>query len=381
VTAGRVWPAEWSEYEDKTTGAKVKRLTSYKGHSHHLYFTNPGWHDGGRRMLFGSDRDNRTNLFSIDLESGEITQLTDRDRGGRFLGTTVNPTRPEAYFWCGRGLTAVGLNSLELRTLWEHPDGFRPSMINCTADGKYVCGSISEDLSQRFNADYHESRDGFRGTCEAKPLSRVFRAATDGSGCETIWEENSWIGHVNTSPTQPNLLTFCHEGPWAIVDNRIWGLDHNIGEPWKIRERRDPDENVGHEYWYADGVHVGYHGTTADGQPYFGHIKHDNTGHVEGVSAGETGHIHSNDHTLIVGDGGRGSPGVKLWHWNGESYDGPRLLCTHRSSFHIQQLHVHPRFDADGTHVVFTTDRSGYGQVYLATVQEFESLPDTEEGT
>jgi len=216
-----VWPAEWREYEDKTTGAKVKRLTGYKGHSHHLYFTNPGWYDGGGRMLFGSDRENRTNLFSIDLESGEITQLTDLDRGARFLGTTVNPTRPEAYFWCGRRLTAVGLNSLELRTLWEHPHGFRPSMINCTADGKYVCGSISEDLSHRFNSDYHESRDGFRGTCEAKPLSRVFRAATDGSGCETIWEENSWIGHVNTSPTQPNLLTFCHEGPWAIVDNRI----------------------------------------------------------------------------------------------------------------------------------------------------------------
>ncbi len=67
MSAGRTWPAEWSADDDALSGVRVRRLTDYKGHSHHLYFTNPGWWDGGRRLLFGSDRDNRTNLFSIDL--------------------------------------------------------------------------------------------------------------------------------------------------------------------------------------------------------------------------------------------------------------------------------------------------------------------------
>jgi oligogalacturonide lyase len=45
----------------------------------------------------------------------------------------------------------------------------------------------------------------------------------------------------------------------------------------------------------------------------------------------------------------------------------------------IQQLHVHPRFSPDGRHVLFTSDVSGYGNVYLAEVPEFASLPQVED--
>ena len=41
----------------------------------------------------------------------------------------------------------------------------------------------------------------------------------------------------------------------------------------------------------------------------------------------------------------------------------------------IQQLHVHPRFSADGTQVVYTSDVSGYGNVYLAQVGRVQGLP------
>jgi oligogalacturonide lyase len=79
---------------------------------------------------------------------------------------------------------------------------------------------------------------------------------------------------------------------------------------------------------------------------------------------------------LIVGDGGNQ---VRLWKWTGEAYDGPRLLCRHDSSMKIQQLHVHPRFSADGNHVVFTSDVTGYGNVYLAQVADFDTLPNIDE--
>jgi oligogalacturonide lyase len=186
-----------------------------------------------------------------------------------------------------------------------------------------------------------------------------------------VWEEKTWIGHVNTSPTQAHLLTFCHEGPWEMVDNRIWGMDLGSGDVWKIRPRQD-EEIVGHEYWHADGERIGYHGAWPDGRKLFGHVRCDNTERVEVDFPFETGHIHSNDHRLIVGDAGSV---VRLWRWNGEGYDGPRVLCEHRCSKHIQNLHVHPRFSPDGTEVLFTSDRSGYGNVYLAEVPEFESLP------
>jgi len=295
----------------------------------------------------------------------------------QFLTTCVNPPRDEAYFYHGRQLTAIDLVSLATRVLWETPEGFRRSMINCAADGKYIYAGVFEDLSHRLRIDYGRGYVGFPETWEAQPESRIYRVAVDGAGAGVVWKEQCWIGHVNTSPTQPQLITFCHEGPWIKVDNRIWGLDIDKGKPWKIRAREHPDERVGHEYWYADGVHLGYHGQRPDKTGFLGTIKYDNTERLEADFASETGHIHSNDRSLIVGDGGSV---IRIWKWNGTGYDGPRILAEHRSSMHIQKVHAHPRFTPDGTKVLYTSDVSGYGNVYLAEVPDFESLPELDEG-
>ncbi len=373
MKAGDVWPSEMTESEDRITGVPVRRLTDYLGHSYHLYFTNPGWWDSARRMVFGSDREGAGNLFSIELATGEITQITDFGDRNRFQPACVNPTRAEAYAWHGDDLVAVDLRSLERRVLYRVPDGFTRSMINCTADGRHVCGGVCEDLSDRiYRAPGYI---GFPETWEAHPESRIFRAATDGSGAETIWEEETWIGHINTSPTRPELLTFCHEGPWHLVDNRIWGMNIETGEVWKVRPRED-EESVGHEYWHADGEHVGYHGRWPDGRKFFGRVRWDDTDRLEVAFPWETGHTHSNDFSMVVGDGGAY---VRLWKWNGESFDGPRALCHHRCSKHVQKVHVHPRFTPDGSEVLYTSDRSGYGNVYLAEVPEFAELPRIED--
>ncbi|MCW4019785.1 MAG: oligogalacturonate lyase family protein, partial [Candidatus Bathyarchaeota archaeon] len=280
TSKGYVWPPEWEEYTDQKTGVTVRQLTDYKGHSHHLYFTNSGWYDHDRRLLLGSDRENRSNLFSINLETGEITQLTDLKPAKppletSFLQTCINPARDEAYFRYGRQIVALDLETLETRTLWEMPAGFRFSMTNCTADGKFVCVGLFEDLSDRLRIDYGRGYIGFTETWEMRPLSKIVCVSTDGSGAETVWEERTWIGHVNTSPTRPNLITFCHEGPWSRVDNRIWGLDLNTGEAWMIRSR-EGKESIGHEYWLADGIHLAYHARKPDGQKFFGKIRYDN---------------------------------------------------------------------------------------------------------
>jgi len=375
---GKTWPSEYRTFKDHLSGAEITQLTNYKAHTHHLYFTNPGWYDGGKRMLIASDRDNRTNLCSLELATGEITQLTDLepDQVTSFLATTVNPVRDEAYFFSPNGVMALDLGTMELRELCDLPEGFRRSMINCAADGKHLCAGIFEDLSDRLRIDYGHGYVGFRETCEAKPESRILRVATDGSGAEVIWQEQCWIGHVNTSPTQPNVLTFCHEGPWDMVDNRIWGMDITEGKPWKIRPCTQEGERVGHEYWYADGETLGFHGSYPDGRGFFGKIRYDNTDRVEVDFPHETGHIHSNDISLVVGDA---RPYIRMWKWTGETFDGPRVLAEHRSSMYQQIVHAHPRFTPDGSKVVYTSDVSGYGNVYLAQVPEFESLPPVPE--
>ena len=381
MSIGRIWPSETVEVRDPLSGIALRQLTNFRAHSHHFYFTNPGWYDGGRRLLVASDRDNRTNLFGLDLDSGQLQQLTDLDplplpREVEFLRACVSSTRDEAYFWYGMELRALDLHSLETRVLYRMEDGWDVSMINCSADGHHVYASVSEDMSSRFRVDYLRGYVGFRETWAARPPSRILRIAVDGSGGQILFEESYWIGHVNTSPTRNELLTFCHEGPWNEVDNRIWGMNVDTGAVWKIRARQEEGEAVGHEYWHADGERIGYHGRRVDGTQFIGHVRYDDTNPVETAFPGKTGHIHSNGPELIVGDGGRV---VRLWQRQGDGYGAPRALCRHDSSMKIQQLHVHPRFSPDGKHVLFTSDVSGYGNVYLAEVPDVDSLPEVKD--
>ncbi|HOF60743.1 MAG TPA: oligogalacturonate lyase family protein [Candidatus Latescibacteria bacterium] len=380
MPVGSVFQSELREFTDALSGTRIHQLTNYRGHSHHLYFTNPGWYDNGRKLLISSDRMNRTNLFGIDLETGLLTQLTDYDplpppHEVEFLRCCVNPVRDEAYYFYGRDVVALDLITGAQRTIWSLAAGFVPSQINCTADGARVVLGIHEDLSARLRVDYLRGYVGFRETWAAKPLSRIIAIATDDSRSDTVWEERYWIGHTNASPTQSNLITFCHEGPWELVDCRIWGLDLEAGRVWKIRARRVEGEAVGHEHWLADGVHVAYHGSLPDGNKCMGVIRFDNQNCVEYAFPYETGHIHSNDFRLVVGDAG---DVVRIWRLEDQGFGPPRVLCRHRCSSHIQQLHVHPRFNPAGTQVLFTSDMSGYGNVYLADVPDVDKLPDVE---
>lgn len=378
---GDTYPAESRIFTDPETGVRVRQLTQHKGHSHHLYFTNSGWYDGGKKLLFGSDRGNATHLYSIELASGAITQLTERDlppppAETSFLFASVNSARPEAYYWHGRELVALDLDTLAERTLYEAPEGYLTNITNVAADGSYVLTGVYEDLSGRFNVDLLHGYVGFREYWEAMPHSQIVRVDTATGAADVVFEEHYWIGHVNTSPTQPYAATFCHEGPWERVDNRIWGLDMRSGLAWPIRQRAE-GERVGHEYWFTNGTHLGYHGAAPDGTHFYGSVRWDDDAErVEAPFPHGSTHFHSNDLPLIVGDGSRTAPHLMLWRFRDGRFEGPRRVLTHRGSFQVQILHVHPRFSPDGRHILYASDTSGYGNLHLIETPDFDALPE-----
>ncbi|HEU5138340.1 MAG TPA: oligogalacturonate lyase family protein, partial [Bacillales bacterium] len=228
---GKVWPTEWQKFDDPTTGVSVWQLTNYFAHSFHIYFTNNGWYDNGNKLLFGSDRWNAANLYSLDLENGSMTQLTDHDRndGVGLQETFINPKKQEAYFTKDNKVVALDLQTYEERTLYEAPKGYNLGNVSCTADGLSVCTAIKEDLSDRIPTNLGAGYGGFEETAKAHPHCQILSIPVAGGEAKLLHEEKTWIGHVNTSPTQPHLLSLCHEGPWHLVDHRIWCLDLNSG--------------------------------------------------------------------------------------------------------------------------------------------------------
>lgn len=381
MKAFETYPSEKSTVRDRVTGVPVTQLTNYLGHSCHAYFTNNGWWDSGRRLLFRGDRANRANLFSVEIESGEISRLTDMPHGANpGFSNDVNPKRPEAYYTLDNVLYAIELDTLKTRPLARSPEGFNIHGALSGADGKYVYSTLGEDLSARVYADLSAGYIGMEDTFRAHPDSRILRTDVDTGKSEVIWQENNWVGHVNPSPTRPELLSFCHEGPWNLVDHRIWCMDVNEGKPWKVRQRRDEREMIGHEYWHLDGEHIGYQVHRRDlNTSWFGAVRYDGKGPREApcVPLPSPDHIHSNDFELIVSDSGSS---IKLYRYNGTDFDRARVLCMHDGSFFYGSHHPHPRFTADGSQILFNSTKSGYCQLYLATIPEdVTSLPYLEQ--
>ena len=360
--------SERAAFTDPDTGAAVVRYTGWRGNSNHLYFTNNSFYDGGRRIVFMSDRENAQNLYSLDLESGEIEQLTELPQPPYPMGyglheSFVDPVRDACCFFVDRTMMRLDLRTRAMQAIYEMPPSFRHHILSVSADGRYVYTSIFAEVP------------GARTLQEisvAHPRSRIVQIDADGGGARTIWEEDAFLAHVNASPTDPDLLTFCHEGAWDRVDHRLWLLDLRVGTPRKLHPCGE-GEVIGHEYWYADGRRIGYHGHLR-GAFQLGVTDWDGAHDRAWTFPFRTGHIYSLDERLVVGDGSREGRYIRLWALEADGYGPPRALCAHNCSFKTQEAHVHPRFTPDGRAVLYTSDETGYNQIYLARVPE--SLSD-----
>lgn len=364
MSKGTVFPSEIVRRRDPVTGLRFRQLTNGPEDSHHLYFTNPGWFDGGRRLLFVSTRNGATDLFGMDLESGAFVQLTDeRCITDSFMFASLNPVRPEAYFWRSGALVALDLETLDERTLFVTPEGYANNILSVTCDGAALCTGIYEDLRHRFKVDLLKGYVGFDDYWAANPHSIILAVDTASGHSREVFSENAWIGHVNTSPAVAHLLSYCHEGPWHKVDNRIWGLDLRDGRSWMIRPRQR-GESVGHEYWLQDGVTIGFHGQERTGANFSGTIQYDNTGLQESPFPMKATHVHSNDTHLIVGDGTKQDPTLHIWKLETGMSPSPVAILRHDCSASVQARHVHPRFSPDSSRLVFVSDAGGVGNLF-----------------
>ncbi|MBE6561728.1 MAG: oligogalacturonide lyase [Ruminococcaceae bacterium] len=361
------YASEKVTYADPNTGAEITRLTGWRANSNHLYFTNNSFYDGGQRIVFESDRGNAVNLFSLELASGEIEQLTDlppqpypKDYGLHVA--FVDGANAVCVFFVDRVLYRLDIRTKSLEPLYEMPEGYGNHILSVTADGGHVLTSIHE------RPQLKPGKDPFRQMFEAHPHSMILRIPMAGGAAQVIWEEDTMLAHVNASPVDPDLFTFCHEGPWALVDHRLWLGRISTGKIIKLHPC-EAGENIGHEYWFADGQWIGYHGIKGD-RKQLGRVSPDGKTDLAYAFPFQTGHIFSRDEHLVVGDGTRDGKYLRLWRLIGDGYEQPRALCAHNCSCKRQRAHVHPALTPDGKSVLYTSDETGYEQVYLVRIPE-----------
>lgn len=400
---GKIFKDEVFTYVDKYSGRTVRQLTDYAGHSNQLYFTNPSW-CGDRSFVFTSDRDGHGNLFRYDLDTETIKQLTDLKGATRPSGCYCK-TNNAHYFWDEKILYELNMETLKQRKVYEADDGFIPRAevimksdgryiisskgdFSITADGKYACclEFLWDDIKPEKPEIYYSL---FRHAelLEKRPLGRLVKIEIATGKLTVLMEDRRYMAHVNTSPSNPDVLMFCHEGPWHLVPQRMWGMNIKTGEVWKIRPQDEDNSAIGHEFWLEDGVRIGYHGRNRvdQGKQFYGSIKWDNTERIEIDFPFQSTHFHSLDLSLITGDGtaviknhvyGKyGLPYIMLFKKEGDKFVGPRILSYHRSTFNDQYSHPHPQITPDGKHVIYSSDLTGYANIYMVEIGDFYDLP------
>jgi oligogalacturonide lyase len=252
------------EFKDPDTGARIIHLSKIPNPaSGVIYFTQACTTPDSRytlvRYLDASAGHTAGLMYRYDFKTGELTKLTDLMTKNQVLV----PSSGNLYFTSNKDRTIYATNILDLKT---RKVATMPDDITCTgglavnADETIVVGTgglVAEHKNDKVLTTPPNQGAAFKETLDRHDTNLLIAADIKTGKVTEIHRINTWLGHVQFSPTDPKLLMYCHEGNWAQVD-RIWLLRVGDAQPQLVLKRSEPNEIAGHEFWSTDGTTAWY---------------------------------------------------------------------------------------------------------------------------
>jgi oligogalacturonide lyase len=106
--------------------------------------------------------------------------------------------------------------------------------------------------NERIDTPRGPNYTGFKESFYRTKDGRITLAYLDHAEWLDVFTDTHWLGHFQFCPDDGTLATFCHEGPWNLVTQRIWLLDFVSRAVWPCY-RQDEQDTIGHEFWTHDG--------------------------------------------------------------------------------------------------------------------------------
>jgi oligogalacturonide lyase len=359
---GKVYPAEHKIFTAPESGLEVIQLTTDDADDSGLYFTSRSFVPDDDGLVFASRRTGTWNLFYLNLRTFAFVQLTDA-KGISGTGADVCPATHEVFYREGSTIKAVHLKTLAERTVTSVPEGYGTSSLSVMPSGEALAFSISENIPLTTKTDviYSDMDERF----EKRPWSAILTGRTDGIGWHEIARQKKWISHTLINPRNAAMILYCHEGRWQRVEQRMWLIDGDGGRNRPLRPEEKPELRIGHEFWFDDGIYVGYQAQYPGASKMIGVADVRDESYREYPVPYNDGHMQASHHgNQFVGDGSEKEPFINLYQLEDGKLTG-RHLFRHGSSFSRQHWHPHPTFSPDDAYVLFTSSRDGNGNVYL----------------
>jgi oligogalacturonide lyase len=216
---------------------------------------------------------------------------------------------------------------------------------------------------------------------------------------KVLLHSTDWVNHLLFSPTDPQLLMYCHEGAWEKVD-RIWMIHTDATHNTLVHKRTMANEIAGHEFWGLDGETIWYDWQPPKGEDFYLAGRNLNTGErIAYHMQRDEWSIHFNltkDLSLFCGDGG--DPGqvarAKDGEWielyypvkfpvakdalNSPTFWQPGVFHSEHlvnMSHHYYREEPNVRFSPDKKLVIFTSNMFGPSYVFGAEVDKTVNPP------
>ncbi len=401
-------PTEWI---DPDTGHRVVQLSTEPG-SESLYFNLNPFTPDGKSMVVTSP----SGISMINLQ----TRAVDKIASGRLHVIMVGHKTGQIYYVAlkaedgvtNRVVCAVDPTTKAVREIMKLPRGEEVSTVN--ADETLLGGTVTERsdwtnsyfeggpnrLTDVRSEDFERGKKGRmmeERLAKHYPMELFFYNIATGE-TKKYNRCTDWLNHLQFSPTDPNLLMFCHEGPWHKVD-RIWTIRTDGSDLKLIHQRTMVMEIAGHEFFSGDGKTLWYDLQTPRGEDFWV------AGYNVETSARTWYHlqrdewsVHFNvspDNRLFSGDGGdenmvahaKNGKWLYLFHPEliGDKSDGnidtKNLIQT--GAFHSEKLvnmskhnyglEPNAMFSPDMKWLVFRSNMSGENQAYAVELKKADA--------
>jgi oligogalacturonide lyase len=379
VTAG--WaqepPREWI---DPDTGHRVVRLSDEPGSSS-FYFHQNRYTANGDKMVFST----KDGLSVLDFKTRKIKLLVQ----GPSRDAVVGKNTRQVFYMKDDTVYATNIDTGATRTIVTRPGLHSGSGLAVNADETLLAGSFVESKTESKEeqppperASHDDNPPGKGAMMERRLAARIpmalYTINIKTGEVKTFNHSTDWLNHVQFSPSDPDLIMFCHEGPWHKVD-RIWTIRTDGTGLRKIHARKMDMEIAGHEFFNPDGKIIWYDLQTPKGKEFWLAGVVLATGEaIRYKVQREDWSVHFNispDGKLFAGDGGGPSsvaaPGNGQWIYLFTPETGTlkveRLVNLAK---HNYRLEPNVTFAPDGKWIVFRSNMFGPTQIYAVEVRK-----------
>ena len=378
LVTGAQKPMPVAEWIDADTGHRIVRLTALNGANESFYFHNNPFVKSlggeGDKMVYYHTSSAGKQLYVLNLKTNQSEPLT--RAFAKVHGEIVARKRREVFYQVQDTVFATNIDSKKTRRVFVFPADFQADITTLNADETQLGGAWGSDAEKEIYRQYPAKKDFFTRIYEAKLPRTLFTVGAQDGKLSKLFTDQAWLNHVQFSPTDPNCLMFCHEGPWEKVD-RIWTIDTKTKTVKLVHKRTLDREIAGHEWFGADGKTIWFDHQKPRGETFAVTAANLKTGQEKSYAlARDEWSVHYSsaaDQKTFAGDGGYPTSVAKSaeGHWiylfvpDGDHFRSEKLANL---KLHDYALEPNVHFSPDGKWLIFRTNFEGQSQVYAVEI-------------